>query len=705
MGEMIKLNKRFNMKFGFLNFEIKDEQIYLVGHGDFNTRKHNFAEVQLAGENAPTHMNGKSVRTSESKKFKYVSHVLDNNKLTVIQQTDKVKLTSVFTLNGGAITVYNIVNNISGEGIVLESVPIFVIKELFGKSFDCSKELSLIQFVQGHHSECQPRENSFDELGVFRGNWESQKKFLFASVGSQTTKERLPQGIIKDADSGAHLMFQIEHAGSWLYEIGDFDQSFYLALNTANLNYLGWAKELKQDESYITPKATLCLGGSIDEVVSIMTDYRRSIKIVNNADKNLPTIFNEYMHLSWDSPSEGNTKKIAPFVSKLGIEYYVIDCGWHDEEDGNIIYSYVGKWKESKKRFPNGVRAITDYIRSLGMKAGLWIEPEIVGIKCKEMLDYYDDDCFITRFGKKVAAGDRYFLDYRNKKVRDYMSETIRRMVEDYGADYIKFDYNQDLGVGTDKNAFSFGDGLEQCLQAFLSWVREITQRFPNVVFENCASGGMRLDYRFLSEFSLVSTSDQTNYKKYPYIAGNISSAVLPEQAAVWSYPVDSLGQPNEPFSTDYDTVNRLIDEEQVIFNMINSFLGRMHLASHIELLSERKFELIKEGVEFFNSLTEVKKKSKPFFPCGLSKFGDETVCAGLKLGNEIYLSFWNMNDTGVKTVDIGEKIKNVEIVYPKDNSLELNVEDTKMSIKFTKEYQARFIKIITHDRRIFNEK
>lgn len=82
----------------------------------------------------------------------------------------------------------------------------------------------------------------------------------------------------------------------------------------------------------------------------------------------------------------------------------------------------------------------TDYIRSLGMRAGLWIEPEIVGKDCTEMLSYYDDECFIRREGKKVCVMGRYFLDFRNAKVVKYMSETIRRMVEDYGADYIKMD-------------------------------------------------------------------------------------------------------------------------------------------------------------------------------------------------------------------------------------------------------------------------
>jgi alpha-galactosidase len=84
--------------------------------------------------------------------------------------------------------------------------------------------------------------------------------------------------------------------------------------------------------------------------------------------------------------------------------------------------------------------------------------------------------------------------------------------------------------VGTDYLALCAGEGLELAAEAYLDWVQEMTERFPNVIFEGCASGGMRMDYKTLSAFSLVSTSDQTNYLKYPYIAGNILSAVSPNK-------------------------------------------------------------------------------------------------------------------------------------------------------------------------------
>jgi alpha-galactosidase len=412
-----------------------------------------------------------------------------------------------------------------------------------------------------------------------------------------------------------------------------------------------------------------------------MTLYRRHIAKNYISDQHLPPIFNEYMHLSWDSPSADRTKVIAPLAASAGAEYYVIDCGWHNEEPGDKIYPYVGQWKQSNARFPEGIRKTTDYIRSLGMKAGLWIEPEVVGILCEDMLAYYGDDCYLQRFGKRLAVSSRHFLDFRNDQVRQYMTETIRRMVEEYGADYIKFDYNQDCGVGTDLNALTAGKGLEDATNAYFDWLTQMHCRFPNVVFEGCASGGLRMDHKTLSAFSLMSTSDQIHYDKYPYIAGNILSAVLPEQAAVWSYPVTE------------NCMGADVSDDRIAMNMINSFLGRMHLASHLEKLNEYQMALIQEGVAYYNNLTAVKKRALPYFPNGFTHFGAWDVSAGLKDGDKIYLAVWNLGTNGDVRVQI-PNVQNVTVGYPQNTEASFAWDEEKLTVSFPRTNMAVFIEI-----------
>ena len=684
------------IRFKEIIIEIVDGNALLKKCGNLHTHGGQVCvEVQIAGQDKPSHMGVKMANSSEGCRLKYLSHTQTENTLVLKQRSDLIETTTVFTgyENCNAIRVYTEVENISVEPITLEEVSSFICGGIGEKGIDSANDLRFTRFIQSHHGECQPQAYSFPELGLYRANIQSQKRIAFANVGSWSTKEELPQGLIEDKARGEIAMFQIESNNSWYYEIADRLGEYYLYLGGANSSFGGWCKTLETGECYRSVCVALAFGKTENEVLGEMTKYRRHIAGKCAVDASLPAIFNEYMHLSWDSPTQEQTKKIAPIVAKTGVEYYVIDCGWHDEEDGNIIYPFVGKWRESNKRFPDGVKATTDYIRSLGMRAGLWIEPEIIGKNCAEMLAYYDDDCFLQRHGKKICVNGRYFLDFRAKKVVEYMSETIRRMVEEYGAEYIKLDYNQDCGVGTDYNADSAGEGLEQASNAYLAWVDTMRSRFPSVLFETCSSGGMRMDYQTLSHFSIVSTSDQVSHLKDPYIAGNILSAVLPEQAAVWSYPIDA-GEIGLPLPYDKAWVRENISQERVAFNMVNSFLGRMHLASHIELLNETQFALVQEGVRYYNSIANAKKNALPYFPNGFTHFGAENVAAGFIAGDTVYLAVWCLQGGNRVVVPIDREIEQVTLAYPSASKTVYKIQDGQLVVDFESVGNAAFFEL-----------
>ena len=678
------------IKFKNLEFEVCEDNIYLTKFGNVNGGRirenmsvYNFAEVQVAGQMKPSHLGVKMALSSEGWKMKYVSHEIKGNVLKIVQKTDIIEACTVFTAyeDSNAVRIFSTYKNISGEAIVLEEASSFCVTGFGVNGIDSAKNLDFYSFTQSHHAECQPRKMSFFDHGMFRGTIESQKRIAFANVGSWSTKERLPQGIIADNEKCEFLMFQIESNNSWYYEIGDKFNEYYLYLGI-NLTFNGWSKKLEPNEKYTTVNVAVTFGNSLNGVIGEMTKYRRHICGKSLADETLPAIFNEYMHLSWENPSEKQTAQIAKDIAKSGVEYYVLDCGWHDEQPPEEIFAYVGKWRESKTRFPGGVKKTIDLIHSLGMKAGLWIEPEVVGYKCKEMIDYYGDDCFLKRYGKKICVMRRLFLDFKKEKVRNYLTETIKYMVNGLGADYIKMDYNQDCGVGAENDATSFGEGLEKNAEAYLSWVEEVKAVFPGVLFETCSSGGMRMDYKTLEYFSILSTSDQVDFKKYPYIVSNIFCAVLPEQGAVWSYPVDDR--------------NKKISAEQTIMNMINSCMGRIHLASPLFLLDEECFSLVKEGVEYYKKLNEVKKKTLPYFPAGFSEFGSDSCLFGLMFEEEkkLYLAVWSFVKDKEITLSFADEIKEAVVGYPSHKNVEYHINGKNLSVKLCGEYAARIFEI-----------
>ena len=633
-------------------------------------------EVQIVGERKP--IDSRMFNTSEKERLRYVSHSVNERELVVIQRSELVEVRSHFLSYGkSAIRSYTEVKNISGTEIILEHVSSFFCGRIANR-YD-TENIYLYRFTNGHHVECQPKKASLSSFGLFQMIGGLSKKHVFGfNSGSQSTKEELPQFILQDNVKGKVYFAAIESCCDWFWDIGEYDEYIYVNLGGGNLLHNGWYKTLRKGEKYSSPFVCVVAADTIPDAINEMTQYRRQIVKERPADENLPTVFNEYMHLSWDSPNEERTAVVAPEVAKLGVDYYVIDCGWHNEEPSDIIYSYVGQWRGSTVRYPKGIKHTIDYIHSLGMKAGLWLEPETVGRLCEEMIEYYPDDAWLKRLGKPIIARHRRLLDFRNKVVLDYLNSVMDTLLGEYGVDYLKFDYNQDSGSFLDG-----GDTLEQNGKAFLAWVDSIMEKYPNVIIEECSSGGMRMEYETLSHYSITSTSDQANHREYPYLIGNFFAAVLPEQAAVWSYPVDTW-------------VGNIPDDEEVAMNMINTFLGRMHLASDITKLSETQKDLVREGIKYYHSLTDMKKKALPFMPLGFTDFSQKLIACGLETEEKIYLAVWNLDDKP-KTVEIPimKDVENVAIGYPKNLPSNFSFDKGNLTVCFSAPFSARFFEIV----------
>lgn len=651
-----------------------------------------FVELQCAGDNHNYHGGAfKRVNTQERKEQKYRSHRIEKNRLTIVTASPRLELNSVFESceESNAIRCYQVVKNVSDEEVVLEAVSSLTLSGIASAGDENTRQTFLHRYLSSHHWECQPKVESLFDLGIIH----SSSSFRQVNVGSWSSKEALPQGILENKKTGSCFMFQIESSCHWYYEIGVRGDDLYLDLRGADVSFHQWCKKLAPGESFSTVPVAFCYGDSLNGVLDEMTRYRRSRKPDCAADRDLPVIFNEYMHLSWDDPRQERTEALAPVIQKMGAQIYVVDCGWHDEVPTQLVYPNVGCWRESHLRFPEGVKKTADLVHSLGMKFGLWIEPEIIGKDCKEMLNYYSEDCFFHRNGKKICELGRLFLDYRHPLVRENMTRVIDRMVKDYGADYIKFDYNQDCGPGTETNADSLGDGLVGHAEAFRGWAKEMQERHPHVIFENCASGGQRMDAMTLSLFPLTSTSDQIHYNFYPYIVANILTAVIPEQAAVWSYPVNSRAR-----KQCLDDPDSLISEEVVVINMINSLLGRIHLASDLSLLSERKQELVKEGIRYYHTLTPFKRESVPFLPLaqrGYAKKGDPTVAVGIRSKEKLFLAVWNLGGEEEVRIPLeGLAVKTVKVGYPASLPTEYTFDKDGLRIRFTEKEQARLFEI-----------
>ena len=627
--------------------------------------------------------------SAETKALRYVSHEIAGNSLTLVQKNDKFQITSVYQGydNTNAIRVTQQYQNISAEPQTLTQANTFGF--CFGKSIVGEhKDWYFHRFTNARYTESMPDVRSLYDMGFY---WNTGY-YNMTNVGNVSAAFNVPQGILENRKTKDFFMFQIESYASWQVEISVSGDMFNMQLGGPNDRYHCWSKVIAPGEVYNAVPVAICYGRSVNDVAGQITWYRRHLRPDSPADKDIPSIYNEYMHFSWDDPYQARSMEMAPVVAGTGCKYYVIDCGWHDSREYNQpgeMYYHFGTWYEDRGRFPDGIKAVADKMHENGMKFGLWIAPEVVGCKNEEMLSYYGDECFMVRNGKKVFHGTGYLLDYSHPKVRDYMTKTIDRMVNEYGCNYIKFDGCPNPGFGGDLRCTSLGEGLEKYIDAFTDWSYEMTKRHPNVIFEDCAGGGMRTDYKALSIFHLISTSDQINYLHYPYITGNIFMSVLPEQAAVWSYPVNLDAY-------ESGEADKQVSKECVIINMMNAVLGRIHLASRIQLLDTEKQALIKEGMDFYDRIKHEKLGAVPYLPKGYSMFGDTLVSVGLKTEKKVYLGVWNLHGERHVELELPEiEAKSAAVCYPMEMETNFKLEDGKLIIDFTEDEQGRIFEIL----------
>jgi alpha-galactosidase len=531
----------------------------------------------------------------------------------------------------------------------------------------------------GWQSELQWRTYTLPELGMSHLTDRSSKRISCSNTGSWSAAEHLPMGYMENKEAGTTFFWQIEHNGSWHWEM--FEQFDHLSIlisgPTEHDNH--WWKRLQPGEEFVSvPVAVGSVAGGFERAIGELTRYRRTIRRPNADNRELQIIFNDYMNCLWGDPT---TVKLLPLIdaaADVGCEYFCIDAGWYASGEW---WDGVGEWLPSAERFPEGIKYVLDYIRGKGMVPGLWLELEVMGINSPKLADT-NDGWFFMRHGRRVKDRSRYQLDFRNPEVIAHADEVIRRLVEDYGVGYIKMDYNINAGIGTETDADSTGDGLLQHNRAYLRWLDRIFAKYPWLVIENCSSGGMRMDYAMLSRHSIQSTSDQEDYVKYAPIAAASPAALTPEQSAVWSYPL------------------REGDDEEVIFNMVNALLLRVHQSGHLAELSPRRRDLVKEALQVYKRIRMDIPHSLPFWPLGLPTQQDEWVCLGLRRDNRHYLAVWHLrgarSETQLPLPDLIGKAIAVSCAFPSESECrwEWDEDEGILTVSMPEAKTARLLEI-----------
>jgi alpha-galactosidase len=278
--------------------------------------------------------------------------------------------------------------------------------------------------------EGQWRQQRLSDHGLSKQIGHTMKRLSVQSVGTWSSSSFLPMAVLENRETASTVFWQIEHNGSWHWELSYDLDHLALRLSGPTQNESHWGRRLAVGERF--ESVTVAIGaarGGFDEAIGELTRYRRSMRRPNLDNQRLPVIFNDYMNCLWGDPTTAKLTSLIDAAADVGCEIFCIDCGWY--ADGNW-WDGVGEWLPSLKRFPNGIREPLDRIRARGMVPGLWLELEVMGINCP-LASRVADDWFFMRRGRRIIDHGRYQLDYRNPQVRAHADTVIERLVSEYG--------------------------------------------------------------------------------------------------------------------------------------------------------------------------------------------------------------------------------------------------------------------------------
>lgn len=407
----------------------------------------------------------------------------------------------------------------------------------------------------------------------------------FGQAGSMPVNKFFPFVAVEDTEHHVFWGAQIAHPASWQIELYRKDDGLCISGGLADRDFGHWMKNIESGKTFRTPEAIVSVAhtDSIDVFTGRLTSAARErLEMVPESEKELPIVFNEYC-TTWGNPSHENISAIVEKIKGKGFKYFVIDCGWY-KEDGIPWDIDMGDYEVSSLLFPEGLDKTTALIRDAGMIPGIWFEIETVGSASRA---YQMEEHLLHKDGRALTSYFRRFWDMRDPWVEQYLTEKVIGTLRKYGFGYMKIDYNETIGNGCD-GAESLGEGLRQNMQKSQEFIEKIKREVPEIVLENCASGGHRLEPSLMGQMSMASFSDAHECEEIPIIAANLHRVIHPAQSQIWAVirETDSL--------------------KRIAYSVINTFLGRMCISGDVIGLNKEQWDIIERGMAFYKKIAPV---------------------------------------------------------------------------------------------------
>lgn len=333
-----------------------------------------------------------------------------------------------------------------------------------------------------------------------------------------------------DEFQGEVMGFSLVYSGNFLAqaEVDTYDVTRVML----GINPFAFSWKLEKGEQFQTPEAVMVYSrqGLNGMSQTFHRLYRTRLARGVWRDKVRPILLNNWEATYFDF-DEDKLVDIARAAKEDGVELFVLDDGWFGSRSSDS--SGLGDWYANTDRLPGGIKGLSEKIKALGMKFGLWVELEMVNPD-SDLYRQHPDWALQTPGRTPSQGRNQLVLDFSRAEVVDHIYNMIEKILSESRVSYIKWDMNRSItecysgAYPADRQ----GEIFHRYILGVYSLYERLIKHFPEILFESCASGGARFDAGMLYYAPQCWTSDDSDAVERIKIQYGTS----------FGYPVVSMG-------------------------------------------------------------------------------------------------------------------------------------------------------------------
>ncbi|WP_329544290.1 alpha-galactosidase [Streptomyces sp. NBC_01356] len=356
-------------------------------------------------------------------------------------------------------------------------------------------------------------------LSQLHGRWAAESRLVRSHltygekvIGSRrghTGHQHLPWVALDSEateESGEVYGCALGWSGSWRISVAQLPDARVQISGGAGYDDSGLLR-LEPGESFTTPVfAGLWSDGGFGGASRAWHAYQRTY-VIPDADQDRPVLYN-----SWEATgfgiSEDQQRKLARRAAAMGVELFVVDDGWFGARTSDR--AGLGDWTPNPDRFPAGLKPLAEDVHALGMRFGIWVEPEMVNPD-SELYRAHPDWVQFQQGRTRTEYRNQLVLNLARPDVQEYLWEQLDGLLSSAPIDYVKWDFNRcftDAGWPGERYPQKLWVAHVEALYGLLDRLRAA---HPGVAFESCSGGGGRIDLGVMARTDQVWTSDNTD--------------------------------------------------------------------------------------------------------------------------------------------------------------------------------------------------